>query len=148
MLLNKRFALSGKEHLVAKGVIEYFRTKDVEGTDEWAAYLNTGRTGRIDTDDVRACLEQLMNRIIISAELVPLDPQRFFSQEQRVKIFENSGGKCAQCGIDLSKSNFHADHIVAHSLGGKTTVENGRALCTACNRKKGGSPELFEVSAA
>lgn len=144
MLLNNRFAIAGREHLIAKGVIDYFRAKDVEGTDEWAAYLNTGRTGRIDTADVRACLEQLMNKVIIAAELAPLDQKRFFTPEERMLIFEESAGKCAQCGMQLSKSNFHADHITPYSKGGQTVPENGQALCTACNRKKGGNPTLFE----
>lgn len=145
MLLRSRFALAGKEHLVAKGALDYLHAKDVESTEEWVAYLNTGRTGRIDTDDVRACLEQLMNRVILTAELSPVDAQRFFNHNQRLQIFECCGGKCAKCGIELSKSNFHADHVVPHSQGGKTIVGNGQALCTACNRKKGGTPTLFDA---
>jgi hypothetical protein len=142
-LLSGRYALAGREHLLAEGVLSYYRARDQEGTDEWAAYLNTGRTGRIDTDDVRACLEQLMNRMIAASEAPPLDGKRFFSPEQRTQIFQRSEGKCALCKMKLSLTNFHADHIVPYRHGGKTTVENGQALCTACNRKKGGNPELF-----
>lgn len=123
--------------------MSYYHAKDQEGSDEWAAYLNTGRTGRIDTDDVRACLEQLMNRMIAASEAPTLDGKRFFSPQQREEIFAKSQGKCALCEMKLSKTNFHADHIVPHGQGGPTEVENGQALCTACNRKKGGSPELF-----
>ena len=143
LLLITRYSLSGREHLVAKGVLEYYRAKDKEATDEWVAYLNTGRTGRIDTDDVRACLEQLMNRMLIAADAEPLDPKRFFTTSQRMEIFKKWKGKCAHCDIQLSKTNFHADHIRAHKHAGPTTVENGQALCTACNRKKGGDADLF-----
>lgn len=142
-LLSSRYGLSGKEHLAAKGLLAYYRAKDKEASDEWVAYLNTGRTGRIDTDDVRACLEQLMNRIVIEADAEPLDQKRFFSASQRMEILKKSKGRCAHCEIELSKTNFHADHVKPHRYGGQTTVENGQALCTACNRKKGGSPELF-----
>ncbi len=143
-LLFPRYVLSGREHLLAEGVRSYWHARDQEGSDEWAAYLNTGRTGRIDTDDVRACVEQLMNRMIGASEAEALDPKRFFSREQRGEIFANSKGKCALCGIKLTKTNFHADHIVPHRQGGPTEVKNGQALCTACNRKKGGNAELFE----
>jgi hypothetical protein len=142
-LLMDRYSLAGKEHLVAAGVRTYYEAKDREGADEWAAYTNTGRSGRIDTDDVRACLEQLMNRIIIAADAEPLDPKRFFSQGQRDEIFSRSKRKCAHCEIDLSRTNFHADHVRPYIHGGPTTVENGQALCTACNRKKSGNAELF-----
>jgi len=142
-LLMERYSLAGKEHLVATGVRKYFQKKDLEGTDEWVAYTNTGRSGRIDTDDVRACLEQLMNRIVIAADAEPLDPQRFFSPSQRNEIFLRSKRTCAHCESDLSRTNFHADHVRPYIHGGPTTVENGQALCTACNRRKSGNPDLF-----
>lgn len=142
-LLMERYSLAGKEHLVANGVRAYYEDKDKEGSDEWAAYTNTGRSGRIDTDDVRACLEQLMNRIITATDAEPLDAKRFFSTGQREEIFNRSKGKCAHCEINLSRTNFHADHVRPYIHGGPTTVENGQALCTACNRKKSGNPELF-----
>lgn len=142
-LLTATYALSGKEYMVAKGVHAYYRAKDKEGEDEWAAYVNTGRTGRIDTDDVRKSLEQLMNRIIIAADAEPLDPKRFFSASQRMEIFRSANGECELCETKISKTNFHADHKRPHSHGGATTVENGQALCTGCNRKKSGKSELF-----
>jgi len=149
-ILREKFAISGKEHLLAKGLLEYHRAKDAERTDEWNAYMNTGRTGRIDTDDVRACLEQMMNRMIVAADAVPNDPQRFFTPEQRLEIFKRASGKCEHCQVQLSKTNFHADHKHPYRFGGQTTVENGQALCTACNRKKSGSAgsrEFFEMKA-
>jgi len=148
--LKEQFAVSGKEHLLAKGLLEYHRAKETESTDEWKAYMNTGRTGRVDTEDVRACLEQMMNRIILVAGVEPLDPQRFFTPQQREEIYQRAGGKCEHCLMKLSKTNFHADHKKAHRHGGPTTLENGQALCTACNRKKSGSMgsrEFFEVKA-
>jgi hypothetical protein len=145
-LLMGRYALSGREHLAAKGVHEYFAAKDAEDTDEWKAYTNTGRSGKIDTDKVKECLEQLMNRIIIAAEAEPLDPQRFFTPDQRSEIFTKSNRECAHCKVHLSPTNFHADHVRPHTHGGPTTVDNGQALCTLCNRKKGGNPELFKLN--
>lgn len=51
-------------------------------------------------------------------------------------LFDESGGKCCECGVSLS-AGWHADHILAYSNGGHTVVENGRALCAKCNLKKG-----------
>ena len=135
--LDKDYSLTGREHLLAKGLRNYHSAREKEESPEWVAYLSTGRTGRMDTGDVRVCLEHLKNSMIQAATLEPKDPQRFFSSEQRKKIFEKSSGYCAFCSIGLSETNFHADHIVPHSQGGQTTLENGQALCTACNTKKG-----------
>ena len=136
-LLDHDYSLGGREHSLATGLRTYHDTREEENNPEWLAYLSTGRTGRIDTNEVKVCLEDLKNRMILAAELEPKDPQRFFSSDQRKKIWEASLGYCTLCGIQLSETNFHADHVVPYSQGGPTTLENGQALCTACNRKKG-----------
>ncbi len=141
--LNPKYALAGKEHLVANGIRDYYKKKDETNSEEWACYLNTGRTGRIDTPEVKVCLEQLMTYIINASNAEPKDPKRFFSAAQREELFKRADGKCAICNIDLSKTNFHADHIVAHTAGGITDLANGQVLCTKCNKAKGGSNALF-----
>ncbi len=138
-LLDQEYSLAGREHLLGKGLLNYYTAKEKEESPEWVAYLNTGRTGRIDTDEVQVCLEHLKNNMINAAGLEPRDSRRYFTSEQRKKIYEKSLGYCAECGLSLSETNFHADHIVPYSKGGKTTLENGQAMCTRCNRKKGPS---------
>ncbi|WP_412481118.1 DEAD/DEAH box helicase family protein [Azonexus sp. IMCC34839] len=41
-----------------------------------------------------------------------------------------------KCGVRLTKE-FHADHVVPFSRGGRTVTNNGQALCRDCNLKKG-----------
>ena len=137
--LDQEYALTGREHLLANGLRRYQSARERENSPEWVAYLSTGRTGRIDTDEVLVCLEHLKNSMIYAASLEPKNPQRFFYSEQRTKIYETSSGCCAICGIELSRTNFHADHIIPYAQGGQTTLENGQALCTRCNREKGAS---------
>lgn len=47
-----------------------------------------------------------------------------------------AGGLCCLCGVRLT-NDFHADHVVAFSSGGATTIKNGQALCARCNLLKG-----------
>lgn len=64
-------------------------------------------------------------------DLVPLDGRRMFTDEQRTAIFRKSGEKCANpdnnpdCVSECKWGDFHADHIIPYSAGGKTVVENG-----------------------
>jgi 5-methylcytosine-specific restriction endonuclease McrA len=60
---------------------------------------------------------------------------RFFNDSQRLQLFMKSEGKCQDCGKDISLGEFHADHIIPFSLGGKTELSNGQALCSTCNLK-------------
>lgn len=62
--------------------------------------------------------------------MLDLDKRRIFTPKQCVEIFQNSDGKCSLCGRKLFKrSSWTAGHIIAHALGGRTTVENGRVEC-------------------
>ena len=75
-------------------------------------------------------------------DLILLDDQRQFTFEQRVAIFRKANGRCVNpnhnqdCVIECGWDNFHADHIVPYSKGGRTTVANGQLLCADCNLKK------------
>ena len=61
--------------------------------------------------------------------------RRFFSEYQRRILALKAGGRCQMCGVKLSK-DFHADHIIPISKGGKTLTPNGQALCPTCNLQK------------
>ena len=68
------------------------------------------------------------------------DDQRIFTHEQRLAIYRRDKG-CCQVKIHCSGDkcdwdNWQADHILACSNGGKTTVENGQVACPACNAAK------------
>lgn len=62
--------------------------------------------------------------------------KRRFTKRQRMILALRAGGLCERCSNRLSEA-FHADHVRPFSRGGGTTLENGQALCAACNLKKG-----------
>ncbi len=90
----------------------------------------------------RVLIEDLLTYM---PDLRLLDDQRLFTSEQRASIFRKSNGKCADpssnpdCVGKCVWDNFHADHIVPYSSGGRTVVNNGQVLCPSCNLKKSDS---------
>lgn len=86
----------------------------------------------------------LMADVLLSIpSLKLLDDRRQFDYYQRLAIFRKYDGNCAnpdnneECSVRCEWDNFHADHIVPWSAGGRTTVSNGQLLCPNCNLKKG-----------
>ncbi|GAA2138478.1 hypothetical protein GCM10009760_19840 [Kitasatospora kazusensis] len=87
--------------------------------------------------------------------MVDLDPQRIFSGPQRQILYRQAEGLCRICGSELG-IGWHADHRIPWADGGPTTIENGQALCAACNLAKGQamayvdlfSPRPFQLSVA
>jgi superfamily II DNA or RNA helicase len=62
--------------------------------------------------------------------------RRWFNKRQKMILALISSGKCQVCGNKLQE-NFHADHVLPFSKGGKTNTANGQALCPTCNLTKG-----------
>lgn len=71
-------------------------------------------------------------------DLVAKDTTRLFNEDERIVIWRRAGGRCEnpECGVSVDYNDMHADHIVLHSRGGKTTIENGQCLCGPCNLVK------------
>ena len=75
-------------------------------------------------------------------KILPLDETRDFSNEQKLAIFRRDKGIC-QLKIKCSgrklgwDDDWHIDHKLAFSKGGKTTVANGQLACAECNLAKG-----------
>lgn len=83
-----------------------------------------------------------------------LDPERFFSTEDRRTLFENARGRCQnpRCWVKGGAEvhfesdcptggdcplDYQADHKYPHSKGGRTVLSNGACLCRRCNGRKG-----------
>lgn len=93
-------------------------------------------------DSLEWRLEFLLRKFFEAVPDISLkDDQRLFSREQRLAIFRRDGGVChikRKCrGVKCGWDAWEADHIVAWSKGGRTTVENGQVACLPCNSSKG-----------
>jgi len=147
MLDTYDFAGHGDEFAEAYLDFETQRIANTELPEEkqdakLAAYTNSARSDSIQ--DMRYRHESLREYFVERIPtLVPKDPTRTFTQEQRMAIFRRDKGECQikgpNCEQVCEESAFHADHKVPHSKGGPTSVENGQVSCIACNLSKGAS---------
>jgi hypothetical protein len=79
-----------------------------------------------------------------------LDPERLFSDTQRVQMWQRQNGKCPQTGKTIPEEEiqnhelWEADHVKPYSKGGTTTLDNGELVCRDYNQSKGAKmPELL-----
>ena len=63
------------------------------------------------------------------------DTKRVYSQKQKTKLLANQDGKCASCGEVKKLEEVAGHHKIRHADGGKTTMENGAAVCKDCHKK-------------
>lgn len=83
-------------------------------------------------------------------EIKTKDEQRAFNEAQRIKIYRRDNGLCKLClkagkskkDATVSWSEYQADHVVPHTKGGATDVENAQVLCKLHNQRKGAKMEM------
>ena len=55
----------------------------------------------------------------------------------RSAVLKSQSGKCMYCAVHLRRGDWHIDHKIPVSLGGKNEFDNYQALCVPCNLRKG-----------
>jgi HNH endonuclease/Homing endonuclease associated repeat len=78
---------------------------------------------------------------IVPTESLPRGP----SDRLRLRVLARDGFRCVLCGHSPAIERgvvLHLDHIVPYSKGGRTTFDNLRTLCAACNQGRGNIEEL------
>lgn len=74
-----------------------------------------------------------------------VDTKRNFDESERIAIYRKDNGLCQACLADgkpekesfVTWSKYQADHVLPHSKGGQTIIENAQVLCKHHNAKKG-----------
>lgn len=69
---------------------------------------------------------------------------RSLSKSLRMAVWKRCAGECEMCGTELVLhgpddlvNKMQVDHILPRKLGGKSHIDNLRALCKSCNSKRG-----------
>jgi hypothetical protein len=111
---------------------------DEDGDAEWVSYREKISHSTDAAESIRSRMEFLLRDLLEHfPSLSRKDNQRGFTHIQKLAIFRRDKGVCQvklKCaGVKITWDDWHADHKIPWSKGGKTTVENGQVSCTACN---------------
>jgi hypothetical protein len=144
--LMEKYAITGKEAILNEWFIQFEEKRqeeqekaEDERDSEWIRYQEKVLQAVDSKDSIEFRHKTLMSSFLSHCpDLELLDPQRGFTPEQRLAIFRKYNGICQKCGKQIRWDEFHADHMLPFSKGGKTVVANGQLLCVACNIAKGG----------
>ena len=148
--LLRNYVYTDEERLLFREFIYCFfdRTEKPEPSDDAARqfveFTQQDQTAVTERDQV------IRHEFFIYAaeqnhNMLAKDSRRSFNEAERIAIFRQSNGHCQMC-LDEGKpelearvywKDFEADHIIPHSIGGRTEPWNGQVLCRTHNRSKG-----------
>lgn len=100
--------------------------------------IKSGLTEYKDTRVVNWTVDEILNGIDIFEYINLKDPTRLFTSQERETQWSKQFGKCFVTGKDVKITDAHAAHIIAHSNGGRTELENMVMVEASHNLKMGG----------
>lgn len=101
------------------------------------------RTGSFDyqIEHVVSQITETMKSIMKkSGRLVIQDSNRKFSNDDKRIRLDEQNGCCGYCGKEISFEEGIGDHMIPHSQGGRTEIDNLVVSCDKCNELKGSLP--------
>jgi hypothetical protein len=80
---------------------------------------------------------------VMAEEMTETEKERYsgrlIPRDVMLKVVRRDDYTCQECHRHVPDDQIEIDHIIPHSKGGPTTVDNLRLLCRPCNRKKSDS---------
>jgi hypothetical protein len=70
---------------------------------------------------------------------------REFTDTQKEQLYKEQNGICRRTGKPLTDMQWAADHIIPHTYGAPTIVENGQLILTEVNRNKSSGVTIDDV---
>ena len=147
--LNKQFGKNGYKisdwltfYTSVRNAMDRFVGKDPHNLrmelwddDKGTRAVSTAFHGYLTVHDKQNKSEQSMKWLLEEMDINEcgitfLDTNRVFSAEMIEQVLRNQGYKCWVTGKPLDIKESVGGHIVAHSEGGKTTIDN----CMVCHR--------------
>lgn len=124
-----------------------WKTYDESVDTDLLSFSNHRQQGENDLEIRDRIMRQIFFQYLNdnNLEIIEKDKNRAFSELARIIIYRRDKGLCQQCLLEdkpeneakVSWSKYQADHVLPHSKGGKTDIENGELLCAYHNQSKG-----------
>lgn len=78
-------------------------------------------------------------------QMLTKDEKRVFNEAERIRVYRRDNGLCQVCLAEgkpeiearVPWSEYDTDHVLPHSKGGATMIENAQVLCRYHNQQKG-----------
>lgn len=149
--LHKHYVIDEQLKVTIREFIYYFherwKTYDESTDTDMLSFSNHRQQGESDLEIRDRIMRQIFFEYLKEngIEIKEKDENRAFSELERIIIYRRDKGFCQQCLRDgkpeneakVSWSKYQADHVLPHSKGGKTIIENGELLCAYHNQSKG-----------
>lgn len=124
-----------------------WKTYDESTDTDMLTFSNRRQQGENDLEVRDMIIRQIFFQYLKknSLQLKEKDEKRAFSELERILIYRKGKGLCQQClregkpekEAKVGWSNYQADHVIPHTLGGQTILDNGELLCSYHNQSKG-----------
>ena len=141
--LMKNYVVKGKEKDFYNFYIDFWKKaedakNEGKGPANLMKFVDANSYGTTSKSNIETRLNLMKQTFLENNQDLKLsDPRRLFDHFEKAVIFRRDKGVCKSCGKKTKWKEFQADHIKAHSKGGRTTIKNGQLLCPSCNAKKG-----------
>lgn len=148
--LKSRYVVGEREKgLINKFFFEFYERWDKGDQNDFdmVVFSNNRQQSIVNLQERDIILRQLFFDFLTKedASLTTVDDKRLFNEAEKIKIYRRDNGLCQQClkegkpekEATVTWTQYQADHIFAHTKGGKTEIENAQVLCKYHNAKKG-----------
>jgi len=123
-----------KQFLVRVGEVE---SSEIEGNAPYYDYKTYRKTSADSKESMTKRFNIVLSKFLeANPKLVSKDLNRAFNYWETLAIYNKNNGICQICKSKTPFDKGSPDHVMPHSKGGTTTLENGQWLCRPCNIKK------------
>ncbi|SRR6266446_588153 len=128
---------------VAKARLHYRQTHESLPHHERFVRL-LGGSGSDTADVIRSRHSFLLAQVYPKIRIVPRDPNRCFDVLEKEVIWNRDRAVCQNpgCGRRVPFREAHIHHVVEHTAGGPTILQNGVLICADCHRDRGAMQRL------